>query len=272
MNKKYLCPKHDEKTPSAHAYSDGYKCYGCGATGPLSELGLPPGERIEITYVEDLPASIESIKALPKVFVRNFAFHADSRGYYLLWPDGNYYKKRIYGAEAGNKYRGPSGHPKPPFVAHSSQNSNLALVEGEFNALSLASLGLPIDVISPGGAGDFYSHTGKKLLAQCVHYESIFLLVDADAAGAQAAIEAKSRLIVLGCSNVQMILLKRDFNDIHTEEGQEILRRLAISLGLSGGVRDYESAVPTSGETTATDAGWGSSAILERCGDQCDDN
>lgn len=247
MSKKYLCPKHKEDTPSANAYSDGYHCFGCGARGPLSELGIPAGERIEITYVEDLPSTIARIKSLPRKEIRGFSLHYNPRGYFLIWPTEDYYKFRIEGAESGSKYRGPSGHKKPPFIpgvgrsgdgasqmaiASGRKSDVLCLIEGEFNALSLASLELPICVVSPGGAGDFYSATGRKHFPEYAKYGRVDIVTDADAAGAQAAIETKAALITLGCPDVRIHLVEKDFNDILVEQGKEALREQVRQMGL----------------------------------------
>lgn len=235
MTRKYLCPKHREDTPSANAYSDHYYCFGCGARGPLSELGLPAGERIEITYVEDVAATISYIKSLPRKTIRGFSLHFSPRGYYLLWPTEDYYKLRIEGAEAGSKYRGPSGVKKPPFTVrkNSSGSDRLVLVEGEFNALSLATLEGAYDVTSPGGAGDFYSKSNERNLREYARYGAVELVVDADAAGAQAAIETKAKLVTLGCPEVKIHLVERDFNDIHVQDGKEALREQVKRMGLS---------------------------------------
>lgn len=225
MSKKYLCPKHREDTPSANAYADGYHCFGCGARGPLSELGIPAGERIEITYVEDITASINRIRALPKQEIRGFSLHADRMGYYLLWPDFSYYKRRVYGAEASSKYRGPSGHSKPWFtVAESGQETCVVIVEGEFNALSLGLLEGPFDIVSPGGAGDFYSKSAQSNLRKYANYVRAEIICDADAAGAQAAIETKAKLITLGCQDVRIHLVETDFNQILCDSGKEAFR------------------------------------------------
>lgn len=237
MNKKYPCPHHEEKTPSAVAYANGYYSFCCGKSGPLSELGLAPGERVEITYVEDLPSSIDRIKRLERKEVRGFSLPVDSTGYYLLFPGDTYYKKRILGADSGSKYRGPSGHKKPPFVAYMPTPESwhdLILVEGEFNALSLALLEPNATVISPGGAGDFYSARGiNNLEGYSQNYTGIIhVVVDADAAGAQAAIETKARLITLGCSDVRLYLVEKDFNDILVELGKEALRDEVKRLGI----------------------------------------
>jgi hypothetical protein len=232
--KKYHCPHHEEKTPSAVAYANNYYSFCCGRSGPLSELGLAPGERIETVYQEDIASSIESIRSLPKQDIRGFALHADDRGYYLVWGNDSYYKRRIYGAESGSKYRGPSGHSKPWFVARTGVSfPRLALVEGEFNAMSLAAIEPAcLDVISPGGAGDFYSRTGKDNLKKCLQYSTIHVIVDSDAAGAQAAIETKSFLVANGHNDVRIHLVEKDFNDIHTQDGLEVLREQAKRMGL----------------------------------------
>lgn len=249
MSKKYLCPKHFEKTPSANAYANGYYCFGCGASGPLSELGLPAGERIEITYVEDIASTLSYINTLPRKEIRGFTLPYSSRGYYLVWPSQDYYKLRIEGAEAGSKYRGPSGHKKPPFVlrgcysgsegssvesASGRKSDVLCLIEGEFNALSLAAIEPPFDIISPGGAGDFYSRGAEQYLRNYATYSHVDVIVDADAAGAQAAIEAKAKLVTLGCPEVKIHLMDRDFNQIHCEEGKEGVRAKAKEMGLLG--------------------------------------
>lgn len=231
--KKYHCPHHEEKTPSAVAYENSYYSFCCGRSGPLSDLGLAPGERIEKTYIEDLDSSIAAIRALPTQEIRGFKLHADDRGYYLVWPNGDYYKRRVYGADSGSKYRGPSGHSKPWFVAQTTQSDTLVLVEGEFNAMSLATLELGCNIVSPGGAGDFYSRTGKQYLQDCLLYSDIHVIVDADAAGAQAAIETKAYLVANGHDNVKIHLVEKDFNDIHTEQGKDALREEVKRMGLS---------------------------------------
>lgn len=232
MTKKYHCPRHVENTPSAVAYSNGYHCFGCGAYGPLAELGIPAGERIEVAYVEDIGSSLERIDRLPRQEIRGFSLPADDHGYYLVWPDRSYYKRRVYGADATSKYRGPSGHTKPAFKVSEGSGSHLALVEGEFNALSLGTLEGAFDVISPGGAGDFYSKNGTRHLGDYARYGRVDIVVDADAAGAQAAIETKSRLVVLGCQDVRIHLVDKDFNDTLVLRGKEALRDEVKRMGL----------------------------------------
>lgn len=238
MIRRYFCPHHEEKSPSAVAYSNGYFSFCCGKHGPLTELGLDPGQRIEVTYVEDVAVSIAAIRRLPKRTIRGFDLHYTHNGFYLLWPDFSYYKFRLDNAPSGNKYRGPSGVKKAPYeVPGNAGSETVVLVEGEFNAMTLALLDLPVRIISPGGAGDFYSKGNEKLLTLVSAYSTVYIIVDDDAAGAQAAIEAKSRILVANkhC-DVKIKLLKEDFNDTYVRQGREGLEIVAKSLGLPGGV------------------------------------
>ena len=236
MKKRYLCPKHTESTGSAVAYATGYHCFGCGARGPLADLNLPAGIRPEISYVEDLEKSIERIKHLPQKQIRGFSLNCNDKGYYLLWPNSDYYKFRSYSPEnPGGKYRGPSGHVKPWYWVDSS-HPTLVVVEGEFNALSLAALKLPLSIVSPGGAGDFYSRTAERELRGLCKFGTIFLVVDDDAAGAIAGIEASSKLKAMGANCVHIKLVKKDFNDVFTEQGKETLEGDVSKLGLLRGM------------------------------------
>lgn len=232
MNKKYFCPRRPEKTPSAHAYGDHFFCFGCGARGPVTELGLEPGERLEFTYVEDLQSTLDYVGTLPRKEIRGFQLPYNERGYYLVYPNNDFYKFRIAGADSGNKYRGPSGHTKPPFVVSKGNGDHLVLTEGEFNALSFAVLEASMAVVSPGGAGDFYSRGNERYLREYARYGRIDIVVDADAAGAQAAIETKARLITLGCPDVRIHLCEVDFNDVLVNRGKEALRDEVKRMGL----------------------------------------
>jgi hypothetical protein len=234
LNKRYLCSRHSESTPSVVVYPDHGWCFGCCQKIPLNELGISPQEAArEACYIEDLEATLNYISNLPKKEIRGFNLSFNDRGYYLVFPTLDYYKFRSLDSEAKSKYRGPSGHSKPWFRAQITQSSSLVLVEGEFNALSLGKLGLPVDVVSPGGAGDFYSRTGKQELLKCLQYSAIHVIVDSDAAGAQAAIETKAFLVANGHNDVRIHLVETDFNDIHVKEGIEKLREKVKAMGLS---------------------------------------
>ncbi len=232
MNKKYFCPRRPEKTPSAHAYGDHFFCFGCGARGSIKELGLEPGERLETVYVEDVSSTISYIDTLSRKTIRGFSLPFNDRGYYLVYPCRTFYKFRIESASSGSKYRGPSGHSKPWFTVVDSMQETVAIVEGEFNALSLGLLEGPFDIVSPGGAGDFYSKSAQANLRKYANYGRAEIICDADAAGAQAAIETKAKLITIGCPEVRIHLVERDFNDILVQDGKEALREEVKRMGL----------------------------------------
>lgn len=238
MNKRYLCSRHQEQTPSVVVYPDHGWCFGCGSKIPLQELGVSTVEATrEASYVEDLEVTLRYIRTLPTKEIRGFQLPYNERGYYIVYPTNDFYKFRVLSDEAGSKYKGPTGHKKPPFKVKMGQGDGIMLVEGEFNALSASLIVADMTIVSPGGAGDFYSAMGKKLLQEVSQFSSIDLVVDADAPGVKAAIESKSILAGLGCSNVKIHLLEKDFNDVHTTEGLEALRSQIERLGMLGGVR-----------------------------------
>jgi hypothetical protein len=142
---RIICPFHkgqngkDERTPSLVVYEDGYKCYSCGANGPLSKLSLPPGfVPTALRPPENLNASLKRIVSLPLAPVRGLNLPVDGDSYYIVWPGDNYYKRRKFLSNDGPKYLCPVGHKKPLFVPYEKQGGMLAIVEGEINALSLA--------------------------------------------------------------------------------------------------------------------------------------
>lgn len=222
MRQRILCPVHSEATPSMVLYDDVGHCFGCGATIPLDKLGVKVEQKEK--YVEDIDTSLQRIIALPKRSIRGFNLHCDSEHFYILFPGARYYKKRSVTGSSGSKYIGPSGHQKPLFRAvDNPENDTLAIVEGELNAMSLAACGLPINVCSPGGAGDFYSKSMSKELTYYSRHARILIVTDKDKAGAVAAIELKARL--LGRSNVTIQLVEKDFNELYQEpEGKEKIR------------------------------------------------
>jgi hypothetical protein len=188
--------------------------------------------------VEDVESSIAAIEALPRKLIRGFNLPFNSKGYFLVYPGRDYYKLRLsVGDDSSNKYRGPSGHKKPRFVAQQCDSSSrLVLVEGEFNALSLAALELPWDVVSPGSAGDFFSKSRSNDLQEYAKYSRVDIVVDDDPAGLQAAIECSALLKSRGCENVKAFFVKRDFNDVYATEGKEALLQEVTRMGLYKGV------------------------------------
>lgn len=224
------CVRHQESTPSLVVYDTHAYCYGgCGRI-ELSELGrvaeIAPKEK----YIENLSEKMEYIGSLPKKKIRGFDLPFDNLGYYLVFPDRDYYKLRLWDAENGNKYRSPSGHTKPVFWArrHSASSSvpsrTLVLVEGEFNSLSMAEAFPEWDVMSPGSASDFKTTKFTKYLLTLVRYYcTVIVQTDRDGPGTEAAIHTKG-LLLNKVPNLPIVLMERDANEIYCGEGKEKLR------------------------------------------------
>jgi hypothetical protein len=219
-----LCPKHEEDTPSCAVYSDGWKCYGCGAWGPLSSL---PGNYRDLDIPqekepEDLDRVFQYIDRLALKEIRGLSFPCDDQSFYIVWPGKTYYKRRFFNNNP--KYKCPSGHTRQWFVANSVGSKTCILVEGEINALSIAKACPEFDVISPGSASDFSSQAFSKRLHLLATYNILLLVADKDQAGAQALINAKS-ILDTPSSPVAWMLTEKDANEVLCESGKEQLRK-----------------------------------------------
>lgn len=230
---KVLCPRHQESTPSVKIYPDGGYCYGCGAQIPLTELGLPNSYTPQRKYVEDLDAGREYIATLPVKEIRGFNLPYNDFGYYLLWPNCSYYKRRNWG-DADPKYTNPAGYPQPLFGVRELFQGRIFLVEGEFNALSLAHAYPNDSVISPGSASNFKHMAGTSMLTIVRYYRTVVVVVDSDAAGVDAAIHTKGTL-VNKVPELQIALMQKDANELYCEGGKELVHEeveRALSEGL----------------------------------------
>lgn len=229
MAKKILCPFHKEETPSCNIYSNGFFCFGCGARGPLTGLvgvKLPPAEELEPEPPEDLELSLAGISARTvPTKVRGLTLPADARGYYLIWPDKDYYKLRVWEPGKGPKYLGARGHRRPLYWARRQAHSTLLLVEGEINALSLleALKDESYDIVSPGGCGDFTPKKIREHLPTYLGYDTIIVVADGDKAGAEAIINALS---VFWANKINAVGLPMtpDANEMLVNEQQERIR------------------------------------------------
>lgn len=220
--KRILCPFHEESTPSCVIYETNYKCYACGAHGPLSDLdtSVKPAKK---EPPEDLIKSMSYIGSLDYKTIRGLSLPCDLKHYYVVWPDKNYYKKRAIVSEGSSKYLCPRGHWKPLFHCYKAGNKTLAIVEGEINALSLSTTKPPFDVCSPGGTSDFYGKNYDKYSKIYLTYEKFLVIVDRDEAGVKAALEIKSNLLKHS-PYVEVVLMEEDCNDILTKYGPEALK------------------------------------------------
>lgn len=219
-----LCPVHKENTPSFVVYQSGWgHCYGCGAhiqVGTSANLTEKPKENIG--------DSLEYIKSLPLVPRRGLEFHTNQTGYYILWPNAKFYKKRMF---EGSKYLSPVGIRKPLFIAAKNPtSSSLIIVEGEINAMSLAKAMPNINIVSPGAASDFYSvNSDRFYLPHYLNYDNIHIIVDKDKAGIVAGIELKTRLLIHK-SNIKISLWENDANDLLQKEGPEGLKKYYLDM------------------------------------------
>lgn len=230
VSRRVLCPKHEEETPSCVVYDDKYHCFGCGANGPIADLGLTV--KHYRTVPEDLEKSLAYIKTLPVQTVRGLSLPCDSQFYYIVWPTGDYYKKRVKNPGGSSKYLCPTGHSMPLLEASVAGRKTLAIVEGEINALSLAACYPPFDVVSPGGAATF---AAKKYLNFYKKYDRIVIIADADSAGLKAAIELKTEALKW-TPKVIVSLVEEDANDLLLRGGKEGVRHymeklLGVSVG-----------------------------------------
>lgn len=218
---KVLCPKHEDTNPSVEVYEDVGYCFVCRQSIPFIELGLdsvvPSGPK----YIEDLEKKREYIDTLPRREIRGFQFPCSTKGYYILFPESNYFKFRFF--DGPEKYKNPSGHSQPLFIAIFRGSSNLFIVEGEINALSISCAYPEADVVSPGSAGEFDSKKQTANLTLYSKYENITIIVDRDAAGTLAAIQLKSFLIKK-VPKVSIVLMPVDANDLLLQHGKEYLK------------------------------------------------
>ena len=221
MRERIYCIKHEEKTPSLVVYDTHAHCFGgCGRI-ELSELGLTAPEAPKPRYKEDLAKKREYINALPVKEIRGLPFRYDSLGYYVCWPNSDYYKLRLFSPGDGPKYKNPSGHTQPVFWARRSTGQTLYVVEGEINALSLAEA-VQYDIMSPGSASNFLALTSNDLTIYR-SYANIIIMVDRDAAGTAAAIHLKG-LLLGKVPFVSIVLMPKDCNQVLIDHGKEALK------------------------------------------------
>lgn len=231
--KRIICQFHKESTPSLVLYGDRYYCFGCGAKGKSNTLKNIDQSLItddEVVVREDLNETFNYINSLNRIDHRGLSFPCDAKGYYIVWPNGQYYKKRLFGEEK-SKYRCPIGHKKPLFIALDAgpKAKGLIVVEGEINAMSLALCIKDYSIVSPGGSTEF----DKKYLPYLVGYDRVFIVADKDSAGAKAVINLKS-ILVQYTPYIKYSLLEQDINEILIKYGQEKVREtLKEKMGLS---------------------------------------
>lgn len=227
--KKIRCPYHRDKTASLHQYGEYWFCFGsCAKQYTNKEVEEKTGEKYEYEEEAPEPEDIEEKKkyilALPFKSIRSLEFRCDNRGYYIYWPTGDFYKYRLFEPGKGPKYIGPKGHKPPLFWARRSNANTLSVVEGEINALSIAKAIPDWDVCSPGSATMFSGSNLDKYLHIFKEYSNVVVVLDNDAAGTKALIEAKAFLLYK-IPFITFIQTGQDANETLCEKGPEALRQ-----------------------------------------------
>lgn len=220
-------PNHDDQTASMEVYNDGGFCFACSYVDKsLADENLPQKTK------ENIKETIAYIQGLPRKEIRGLYLPYDSSGFYILWPDNSYYKKRMFQGET--RYIGPRGHRAPLYLRPGSARGNLVLIEGELNAESVYEVFKDYyrpGIASPGSANEFMRHIEEYL-----YYNAIYAILDKDPAGVAAGVELKNTLSKRGI-RVNLIAVTRDYNAILQEEGKEGLKeQIFKDLGMSTGV------------------------------------
>lgn len=228
--RKINCVAHEDSTPSLAIYDDGNAfCFGCGFKTTTKELDLNienlPAYAYKPKFKENIKKTMEYINSLPNKWIRGHVVPYDDSYYYLKWPNGDFYKKRRVDPDSKSKYRSPVGIKKPLY-AKGVESTKLIIIEGEFNALTLAispyiALTKGCKIVSPGACTDFMR---KDYLQQYLKYDTILIIVDRDAAGICAGIELKAYLQQKG-KKVFLHPMIKDFNDILVQDGQEAIEK-----------------------------------------------
>lgn len=234
MPSKVHCPFHEDNTESLTIYEDHLHCYGCGKHGPLSLISdtmlstLPPNKKIVTNGApENVGKSVARIHALPTKEIRGLTLHYDEAGYYILWPNAQYYKKRLWGVEKGNKYRCPFGVSKPPFIAFKGITDTVIIVEGELNASTLHKYHTTGHaIISAGSCSEL-----TKYMSTYLQYKRFIVIVDKDAPGVVGAI-ALRELLLKHTKYVTIHSMEIDFNDLLVKHGKEAFNDAARQMEL----------------------------------------
>lgn len=189
-----------------YADGSGY-CFSCNTRFS----GIGKRQDVVIKPSEDIQQSIARIEALPTQEIRGLVLPYDNTGYYIVWPDKNYYKCRVW---LGNpKYKNPAGVTQPWLNLLAKDNKIAVIIEGELNALSVATLNLPIDIYCPGSANSFKLAKSDISLTKLVDYDTILLVADKDTAGVSAILNLKKEIIQYN-PGVVLKLVSPDYNQI----------------------------------------------------------
>lgn len=219
MTRRALCPQHNDTTPSMVIYGNWAHCMVCQAHILTSELNLP-GSFTDYPRREptDVKKQLERVNKLPLVKTRGLLLPTDSLGYYIVWPNGDFYKRRNF-EDTKARYTGPAGI-KPPLFVYPGKADHLVVVEGELNAMSLHQIVFgEYRVCSPGSATEMTRHIKYYL-----QFKRVSIFVDNDPPGIVYGLMLKDLLLSKG-KHVTIELMDKDFNDILQQEGEDAVRK-----------------------------------------------
>lgn len=223
VGSKILCPFHPDRNPSCHIFEDGYFCFVCEAHGPLRDLGATAKPGSLPKPKEDIKASLEYIDTLPRKVIRGLTLPYDDKGYYIVYPNVDYYVRRNWDDSNGRKYYNPAGFGQQLLIAAATMvELPLIVVEGQLNALTIDQAWTGYNgIVSPGAASNFNS---RLLVNYCLSYRAVLIIVDKDAAGVMAGLKLKAELHKRGIRS-RVHGMKPDLNDTYVEKGQEAVRQ-----------------------------------------------
>lgn len=231
---KIVCPnpEHEETTPSCAVYDDGSGyCFGCLSYFKILDEEVQ-SKSMTPKIRDDLEGKLKEISTYATMTYRGLDFPYNAEGYYIVWPNKDYYKcRRWMQTEGQAKYSNPRGHAQPMFFLESpKKSSKLIVVEGEINALSIRSSIEDYDIVSPGGVSNFNIKKLREGNIPLNAYSSVIIFADGDVVGFKAAISLKQELQEF-INDVVIHLLENDMNEILTKGGgHEEIKKIIRSL------------------------------------------
>lgn len=226
---KINCRWHPDATASMHIYADHAYCFGCKKRVSLEEIGEKATfTRRSFNYTvrkENIKSSLERINKLPKKLIRGLPLPFDESGYYLVYPNTDYYVKRLWEGTNSNKYKNPLGLSKELFrVRLAEPKEALLIVEGQLNALTADTVfrQANVSIISPGSANDL---NNRKFIEYYLQYKRVCLIVDKDAAGVVSATALRDTLLKSGIKRVAIYPMQKDLNQVLLESGEDAVRQ-----------------------------------------------
>lgn len=203
-----------------HVYGKYSHCHVCSAHVLTSELNTTEAIVDSVFKAEptNIASMIKYIESLTIKTVRGLQLHTSERGYYVVWPNRDYYKLRLnFGS---TRYIGPSG-VRPPLFTYPGSSKHLVIVEGEINCISLHNCVYgEFKLCSPGSASNM-----MQFIKYYLQFDVITIIADKDASGVVFGSALKEHLLKSG-KKTNLIVLEKDFNDVLVQDGEEAVKQL----------------------------------------------